>query len=469
MQPPNLPASSRWLNTNRQKFDSIKWETMFVEKVLAHVAGIDFDFLHAQLPFKDADGNPRRCDFAILEGDDVRIAMEVDGYDKTGTGTGMTSNEFVDWQRREAALVSQGWRLLRFANTDVRDRPDNCQEHISLLLRHERESSNHRSRLAQQLQRLQSRLAAVGAESEKVKSQLSQQITRLQAARDSNSKHQQEQLNALRSKLLAAEAERANRIGSLTGSIQRAQAQLDHAQRATPLTADEAKRLASLDAAQAHIEILKKENSTMKTTIWAFAAVTITIIVGGLLLVNKVIPRPNQPESPIAASRPAKLAVTQPTAISAPKRDSRVGDESSATPVFGGDSAGPADPLRLSAVVPGVPPAESESDASNRGSKAPRIAANKAPFYVGRTVLACGDVAQVTPFQRGTYLSLDAPYPREALTVIIWENDAPAVISRLGSLDALKGQRVCALGEIAQYKKRLQLQIKNARFLRLMR
>lgn len=99
---------------------------------------------------------------------------------------------------------------------------------------------------------------------------------------------------------------------------------------------------------------------------------------------------------------------------------------------------------------------------------APRIEATKAPFYVGRTVLACGQVAQVSAFKKGTYLNLDAPYPRQSLTVTVWDRDAPEAVKKFGQLDGLKGRRVCALGEVAQHRKYLQLEITNARFLRLM-
>lgn len=46
----------------------------------------------------------------------------------------MSRDDFIDWQRRQASLVSQGWYVLRFANNDVRDFPDDCAAHINSLL-----------------------------------------------------------------------------------------------------------------------------------------------------------------------------------------------------------------------------------------------------------------------------------------------------------------------------------------------
>ncbi len=44
-------------------------------------------------------------------------------------------SDFLDWQRRQASLVAQGWRVIRFANVDVRDNALRCAELLGLLLR----------------------------------------------------------------------------------------------------------------------------------------------------------------------------------------------------------------------------------------------------------------------------------------------------------------------------------------------
>ena len=123
-----------WREKNRKNFGS-DYEILFAETVLPLVPELSFDAIVVQYPFQDGDGRQRYCDFVIHENDDVRIAIEIDGYDKRGTGMGMSHADFVDWQRRQASLTSQGWYVLRFANCDVRDDPKRCAEHISLLLK----------------------------------------------------------------------------------------------------------------------------------------------------------------------------------------------------------------------------------------------------------------------------------------------------------------------------------------------
>lgn len=144
---------TEWLKKNRSNFGS-EFEALFAETVLPLVPELHLEAVSVQYPFKDRDNKQRYCDFVVQENDTVRIAIEIDGFDKRGTGTGMSHADFIDWQRRQAALTSQGWYVLRFANRDVRDDPKRCAEHISLLLKSSRRgvsgvdlSSSERSRL----------------------------------------------------------------------------------------------------------------------------------------------------------------------------------------------------------------------------------------------------------------------------------------------------------------------------------
>lgn len=123
----------KWYSDNKHKFHS-EYEHVFFKKILMHLPNLDFSHVHAQLPFKDDDGKQRYCDFAINESENIRLAIEIDGYDKSGNGQGMSHDDFVDWQRRQAALTSQGWYILRFANRDIRDEPKRCHENIKKTL-----------------------------------------------------------------------------------------------------------------------------------------------------------------------------------------------------------------------------------------------------------------------------------------------------------------------------------------------
>ncbi|WKU97620.1 DUF559 domain-containing protein [Pseudomonas fulva] len=131
-----------WLRKHASRLQS-PFEQLFVCNVLAHVPGINLDSVDTQYCFTDTEGGTRYCDFVIQEGETLRIAIEIDGYDKTGRGAGMSHAEFVDWQRRHASLVAQGWDVIRFANYDVKHSAKRCIEHISLLLRSERSKNSY--------------------------------------------------------------------------------------------------------------------------------------------------------------------------------------------------------------------------------------------------------------------------------------------------------------------------------------
>lgn len=144
---------TNWISNNKSNSGN-EFELLFAETVLPRVPELHFEAITVQYPFKDLDRKQRYCDFVIQEGDAVRIAIEIDGYDKRGTGMGMSHADFIDWQRRQAALTSQGWYVLRFANRDVRDEPQRCAEHISLLLKRSRAKLQNRGLSDEDKQRL---------------------------------------------------------------------------------------------------------------------------------------------------------------------------------------------------------------------------------------------------------------------------------------------------------------------------
>lgn len=130
---------NNWAERNREVFGS-EYEILFALQVLPLVEGLQCEDVTAQYHFVDSDGKDRYCDFAIIESDAIRVAIEIDGYDKRGSGTGMSYDDFLDWQRRQASIASQGWHVLRFANRDVRDNPRECAKHISQLLKRLRQT-----------------------------------------------------------------------------------------------------------------------------------------------------------------------------------------------------------------------------------------------------------------------------------------------------------------------------------------
>lgn len=228
----------QWLSSYANSFDS-PYEIMFAENVLAGVQDLNLNTVTAQYHFKDLDGKNRYCDFVIQEGS-IRIAIEVDGYDKRNTGQGMSHDGFVDWQRRQAALTAAGWHVLRFANRDVRDQPKRCQRYIELLLRDQRSKSQHQTDLEVAITRMGRELAA--------------------AQKKTGS---------------------ADQVAQLTYEITLLKKQLTLAKNVKPLSENDKNEMQQL------VGRLEKENNTMKTTVWAFTVIIgILIVVGAYVLVN---------------------------------------------------------------------------------------------------------------------------------------------------------------------------------------
>lgn len=126
--------AKQWLARNAGKLDKrTPWELRFVEEVMAKVPGLDFTYVQAQTPFREPSGKNRRIDFTIRESEHVRVAIEVDGYDKRGDGP-MDPEDFRDWSLKEQALAAAGWRVFRVANSLITRKPKECVRNLELLL-----------------------------------------------------------------------------------------------------------------------------------------------------------------------------------------------------------------------------------------------------------------------------------------------------------------------------------------------
>lgn len=268
-----------WLARNRERLGS-DYEVLFVRNVLAQVSELDARTLSAQFHFVDDDGRNRYCDFVVQEGDDLRIAIEVDGYDKRGTGQGMTRDEFLDWQRRQAALVSQGWRVLRFANVDVRDRAEKCAEHLELLLRSERSKASHQ-------RRLEERILAIERQRE----------TGQQRVADPRADYA---VSSTPSAAAEREAELALLRQSLAAALQAGQ--LSDAERA---------RLDALEGVQQKAQVLEKETNIMKTTIWALTALMTVLLV--FIFIDRL-----RPDESAMAAQSAQPVTVEPLLTATP-------------------------------------------------------------------------------------------------------------------------------------------------------
>lgn len=79
------------------------------------------------------------------------------------------------------------------------------------------------------------------------------------------------------------------------------------------------------------------------------------------------------------------------------------------------------------------------------------FASSEAKNHIGERTTVCGKVAskRTASSSRGnpTFINLDAPYPNEDFTILIWGDDRPSV----GQMPRV-GTRVCASGTIQEYR-----------------
>jgi hypothetical protein len=85
------------------------------------------------------------------------------------------------------------------------------------------------------------------------------------------------------------------------------------------------------------------------------------------------------------------------------------------------------------------------------GAVGETINAPQAKDHIGEYFTVCGKVVSqhTASGSRGepTFLDVDAPYPHQVFTIVIWKDD----IERVGELPSVKS-RVCASGVIREYK-----------------
>jgi hypothetical protein len=88
-----------------------------------------------------------------------------------------------------------------------------------------------------------------------------------------------------------------------------------------------------------------------------------------------------------------------------------------------------------------------------RPAKTHTLPAEQAKDHVGETATVCGQVASVHyAYKTGghpTFLNLDAPYPRQIFTVVIWGRDRP----KFGAPEKrYLNKHICAKGSIRVFR-----------------
>lgn len=77
---------------------------------------LNLETVSCQTAFRDAKGIRRRIDFTIDVNEDVRIAIDVDGWDKKGRGSGPTKGEWIADRERKLSIEAVGFDLIEFPN-----------------------------------------------------------------------------------------------------------------------------------------------------------------------------------------------------------------------------------------------------------------------------------------------------------------------------------------------------------------
>jgi len=339
----------------------------------------------------------------------------------------MSHVDFVDWQRRQAALTAYGWHVLRFANRDVINEPSRCKHYIELLLRDQRNKSQHQARLEEDIERLRYRL----------------RIAQSEAGAAGEAGKLQQEICILRNQLKLAQGAKpltSNDKNELEKMVARLEQEKQELMLAHDKIKEEKKHLkASNTELESQKQVLGGENNTMKTTIWAFATIISILIVAGVYVFSggKNVKEAN----PKNAQTVATIDVNPST------RKGQIQEYLLAPQVT---QQGYSKALNQAASI-SAPLCDSSIDW--------RLAKN----YVGQRVTVRGTVAEYSYLMnvkgRPTWISLGAKYPAEnRLSVVVWGNDRSKFGRALSS--NLVNRQICVTGVIKLYDGTPQITLK---------
>jgi very-short-patch-repair endonuclease len=106
---------NEWKKTYQNTIRHSKFEWDFAIDVIPEVIGLKPSQVIPQHPFIGRDGREYHMDFAIIS-ENAKIAIELEGYDKTGNGTGKSKKEHDEFNRRIQHLTRLGWKVLPITN-----------------------------------------------------------------------------------------------------------------------------------------------------------------------------------------------------------------------------------------------------------------------------------------------------------------------------------------------------------------
>lgn len=133
------PSDPEWDDWRRLEHELLavgdsRFEHEFLVRVLRHVKGLEPYCVRPQHEVSSTAGRNFRIDFAILPPGGEKIAIEIDGFNKTIAGSvATTRHQDLDSARR-SELAIRGWRLLSFTNRQVQTEPGECRRKIENAL-----------------------------------------------------------------------------------------------------------------------------------------------------------------------------------------------------------------------------------------------------------------------------------------------------------------------------------------------
>jgi len=98
------------------------FEWNFAKNVIQRVPGLKPTHVTPQRVFIGNDGLERHMDFGIEVGEQ-RIAVEVEGWDKTGEERGKNKTEHDEFNRRIQSLTADGWAIMTVTNAQFMGDP----------------------------------------------------------------------------------------------------------------------------------------------------------------------------------------------------------------------------------------------------------------------------------------------------------------------------------------------------------
>ena len=110
---------SEWKRINQNTIHHTPYEWDFAMDVITKVVGLKPSQVKPQYPFTGTDGREYRMDFAIIT-KRIKIAIELEGWDKTNSKSGKNKKEHDEFNRRLQDLTIQGWTTLPVTNAQFK-------------------------------------------------------------------------------------------------------------------------------------------------------------------------------------------------------------------------------------------------------------------------------------------------------------------------------------------------------------